>query len=229
MSGMNPREQRHEHSLMIPYVIWVDVHPMSGYITPNSKFAGKTTYGLFATRENVQYVTALIINELKKMGRPIDIGASIPRMMKNYRRIKTGEIEQESVNANPVIELAYRNREFVAETIRNILVRNNPHNAEHHHQNLLMAFQNIDDTEFQEVDWGTRYAHLGDQRRNVYRWGNRIPPDRISAHQRHYERDITEALRDTRQLETPVHGYDMSNLTSDSSNRIFDNNEYTPY
>ena len=229
MSGMNPREQRHEKSLMIPYAMWIDVHTVSGYITPNSKFSKKTTYGLFSSRENIQYVTTIIRNELKKMDRPIDLGFPIARMMKNYRRIKTGEIERESTNRNPVIELAYRNREFIAETIRNIIIRNNPHDAEAHHQNLLMAFQNIDDTEFQEVDWGTRYAHLGDQRRNVYRWNNRIPADRVSLHQRHYERDITETLRDTRQLETPVHGYDMSNLVSNSSNRAFDNNEYTAY
>ena len=226
---MDPREQYYESTLMIPREIIRHIHPMSGYIIPTCKFAGKSVYKLFMSPENINYVNSMIRALLKSYGRPIDLGVSVQRMMRNYRRIKTGEIESESIQQNPVIELAYRNREFISETVRNILIRNTPHRGDHHHQNLLMSYQNIDDTEFREVDWGTRYAHLGDRSRNVYRWGNRIAPDRISAQQRHYERDITEALRDTRQLETPIHGYDMNALRSCNSNRMFDNNEYTPY
>jgi len=211
-------------NLLIPQVIWDDIHPMSGYIYQGSKFANKTVYGLFMTPENVQYVTEQIVRSLG----PLAQGCSILRMMKDYRKIKTPAVESESVIQNPVIELAYRNREFIFETVKNIRVRNRVDSPEAHHQNNLMAYQNIADTNFQEVDWGTRYAHLGAPGRNVYRWGNRIAPDRISAQQREIDRDITEGLRDTRQLETPIHGYDMSSLT-ENSNRTFDDNEYTSY
>lgn len=212
-------------NLLIPQAIWDDIHPMSGYIYQGSKFNNKTVYGLFMTPENVQYVTAQITRTLGSLIQ----GCSIERMMKDYRKIKTPIVESESVIQNPVIELAYRNREFIMETVKNIRLRNRIDSPEAHHQNNLMAYQNIADTTFQEVDWGTRYAHLGEPGRNVYRWGNRIAPDRISAQQREIDRDITEGLRDTRQLETPIHGYDMSALTSQSSNRAFDNNEYTSY
>ena len=217
---MNPNR-----NLLIPPAIWDDIHPMSGYIYQGSKFTNKTVYGLFMTPENVQYVQAQIQRAIGSLVQ----GCSIERMMKDYRKIKTPAVESESVIENPVIELAYRNREFITETVKNIRVRNQVASPEAHHQSNLLAYQNIEDTCFKEVDWGTRSAHLGVQGRNVYRWGNRIAPDRISAQQREIDRDITEGLRDTRQLETPIHGYDMSNLTSQSSHRTFDNNEYKSY
>lgn len=226
---MDAKDQKYELTLMLPYALLRVSNPMSGYIQPGSQFANKSVYGLFMSQENIHYLTSIIQKELENDAMPVDLGMSVKRMMFNYKKIKTGEVERESVIQNPLIELAYRNREFVQETLENIRIRNTPHEARHHHQNFLMSYQNITDQQFNEVDWGTMFAHLGDAGRNVYRNGNRINPDRISAQQRHYERDITETLRDTRQLETPISGYDMSGLRSNSSNRTFDNNEYTPY
>lgn len=225
--SMDAPNQKYEQTLMIPPEIRDDINAMSGFINPTSCYSNKTIYGLFMTRANIQYVTKII--EYETGYGTLDLGCSVGQAMKNYRRIKTGEIEYESIIDNPVIELAYRNREFVRETLQMIKVRNAPLNAEHRHQQNLMEYQNIDDFHFKEVDWGTRYAHLGDKQRNVYRWGNRIPPDRISAQQRHYERDNSEGLRDHRELETVIHGYDMSSLMNNSSNRMFENNEYTSY
>lgn len=223
---MNAEDQKFETSVMIPYGILRETNPMSGYIQPGSKFANKSPYGLFMTKENIHYISAIIKQELESDNMPINLGMTVKRMMFNYKRIKTGETDSESVIENPLIELAFRNREFVQETLEQIRIRNTPHEARHKHHNFLLSFQNITEEPFTPVDWGTQYAHLGDAGRNVYRHGNRITPDRISAQQRHYERDITETLRDTRQLETPIHGYDMSGLQSNSSNNRFDRNEY---
>ena len=225
---MDPIEQKFESVLLLPQVIVKHIHRGTGYIAKTSVYYGKSTYGLFISPANIDYITRVILHELK--GKNIkNVGVTIQRMMRNYKRIKTGEIDRETANYNPVIELAYRNREFVLETLKNIQLRNMPHRADHKHHNYLMSYQNIDDTDFKEVNWGTRYKHLGDTQRNVYRWKNRIPPDRISAQQRHHERDNREGLRDIRELETQIHGYDMSGLVANNTNNVFDNNEYTAY
>lgn len=214
--------------ILISPIMLSNVNPDSGYFNPGSPYARMNVYKLFVSEANVQYISKLIMHELTQF--PIkDIGCNIPEMMFRYKRIKTGEIEEESTNYNPVLELAFRNYEFVKETLKNILIRNEPPKGSALHQNFLLAYQNINDFYFREINWGTRYKHLGDVKaRNVYRHGNRIPPDRVSAHQRHYERDITDSLR-SRQLENQIHGYDMSDFADSTFKTPSGCNPYTRY
>lgn len=211
----------------VPSDIYADVSPHSGFIDRRSNYSGKSVYGLFMENVNIQFV-AMMIN---KYITPLEVSEEeVQGTMFLYRKIKSGEVDSESIINNPVVELSFRNREFIEETVNNIKIRNRKDKPEHAHQKKLLEYQNIDDTSFKEVDWGTRYGHLKDPRlkgaRDVYRSGNRIPPDRVSAQKRHYDRDITDSLRDVRQLETPVSGYDMSDLKNHSSNNNFPCGEY---
>lgn len=218
---MNP-----SHEKYVPLDMLSDISD-SGFLNRHSKYYGRTTYSLFMDSANI----SLITNMINKMIKPLNVSVDdVYTMMSVYKKIKTGEVDSESIITNPLLELAFRNKEFIHETSDNIIIRHREPKAEHIHQQNLLAFQNIDDVQFKEVDWGTRYGHLKDPRlagaRDVYRWGNRIPPDRVSAQKRHYDRDINDSLRDIRQLETPISGYDMSALTSHSSNNNFPCGEY---
>lgn len=211
----------------IPSDMYADINQHSGFIDRRSKYHGKSVYGLFMEDSNIVFVTMM----LNKFITPRSISEKeVQGAMSLYRKIKSGEVDSESIINNPVVELSFRNREFIEETVNNIKIRHRKDTPEATHQKKLLEFQNIDDTFFQEVDWGTRTAHLKDPKeagmRNVYRWGNRIPIDRCSAQKRHYDRDITDSLRDVRQLETPISGYDMTCLKSHSSNNNFPCGEY---
>jgi hypothetical protein len=212
----------------VPPKIYADINQHSGFIDRRSEYSKKSVYALFMDTTNIQFINSMINKYIAPLP-PISLYDTLT-MMSVYKKIKTGEVDLESIINNVVVELSFRNKEFVKETVDNIKIRNMPDTPEHAHQEKLLRFQNIDDTSFKEVDWGTRYGHLKDPRlngaRDVYRWGNRIPPDRVSAQQRHYERDITDSLRDVRQLETPISGYDMSCLIAHSSNNNFPCSEY---
>lgn len=200
---------------MVPSIMLANTNE-SGYFNPGCVYNNKSVYALFLSEANVQYVSEFIVANLQdKFGSRVLNRCSIPEMMFSYRRIKRGIAEVDSTNYNPLLELNFRNREFIKETIHDIKVRNMPSTAEASHQEYLFEFQNIDRYEpSPEIDWGTRYRHLGDvNSRNVYRWGNRIPPDRVALQKRFYDRDITETLR-ARQLENQIHGYDMSAFLS---------------
>lgn len=223
---LDQRSVERRSARYIPSEIGQYVHPGSGHIIQQSPYYHKTAYALFVSNANMEYLSRLVNRELEGL----DIGCSIPEMVHRFRRSKRGTLEYDSIVPNPVLQLSDLNKEFLDYTIAAIKIRNHEPSARHAHQQRLLDYQNISDTHFQELNWGTRYRHLGDvNAKNVYRWGNRIPPDRVSMHQRHYERDITEALRDTRQLHTPIHGYDMSDLTNRSTSDAFNNNEPTAY
>jgi len=201
--------------LMVPSIMLANTNE-SGYFNPGCVYNGKSVYSLFLSEANVNYVSHFIISSLSDLFHSKHLKqCSIPEMMFTYRRIKRGDAEAESTNYNPLLELNFRNREFIKETIHDIKTRMIPPTAEASHQEYLLEFQNIDQYEpSPEIDWGTRYRHLGDTNsRNVYRWGNRIPPDRVSAQRRNYERNITDSLR-ARQLVGQIHGYDMSAFMS---------------
>jgi hypothetical protein len=211
----------------VPSDMYADINQHSGFIDRRSEYHGKTVYGLFMEDSNIQFV-AMMVN---KYITPRTMSEEeIQGRMSLYRKIKSGEVDSESIINNPIVELSFRNREFIEELANNVKIRHRKDTPESAHQKKLLEYQNIDDTSFKEVDWGTRYGHLKDPalagQRDVYRWGNRIPPDRVSAQKRHYDRDITDSLRDVRQLETPVSGYDMSYLKSHNSNNNFPCGEY---
>lgn len=211
----------------LPPDIYADINQYSGYIDRRSVYHGRTTYALFMDIANIRFISTMINKAIIPLSVSID---DVYTMMSVYTKIKTGEVDSDSIINNPVAELSFRNKEFIEETSKNIKIRHMPKTADHEHQQRLLEFQNIDDTSFKEVEWGTRRGFLKEKElkgmRDVYRWGNRIPPDRVSAQQRHYDRDITDSLRDTRQLETPISGYDMSGLISHSSNNNFPCSEY---
>lgn len=213
----------------VPKEMLVHVHQDSGYLDRGCQYANKSVYGLFMDYSNILLITQLM--NIKLQPHTILTPKDVHQMMVGYKKIKTGEVDADSIISNPIVELSFRNHEFIDETTKNILIRLIPLSAEHEHQQRLLEYQNIDESSiFRESDWGTPNAFLGDAKqkdaRNVYRWGNRIPPDRVSAQHRHYERDITDSLRDTRQLEQPISGYDMSGLTKHSSNNNFPCGEY---
>lgn len=188
----------------------IEHNVVDGAIERHSKFANKTGYGLFMTEENRAFlIQQFTVNP-----------ETILNMITHFRNSKLDD-SGTIASPNPLIVLSRLNTMFIRETLKVLSSQKNHGND---YQDELLNAQ-VADRNFVEVDWGTRNKFNNNENgRNVYRWGNRIPPDRVSMHHRPYERDITDSLRDTRQLESFAGGYDMSGLTNHSSNNLSSKN-----
>jgi len=178
---------------------------------------GNDLTSLFLSDENEKYVVNKMYRYHSKFGGHHDRSTferRVPGMMIDYAEGEQLE-EFEDVTGDTTTELEKANNDFMKTYFYEFQIipdgQNDPQLISEE-KKAVLAHGNYNDLHALDLY----------NEKNIIRWNrnfrrdNEFPLRQRTVHKRHYERDNKETLRDTRDLENPIRGFNMENIYNTS-------------